>query len=111
MQLRTFIAKDMREALGQVRNEMGPDAVIIASQRAKGGGIMVRAAFDAPIANCNDEPAAEAAPEPQVIMEPTPDFARSYHEGLIRRLRSEAPPTTPSTRGSTRTSASSCSRQ
>jgi flagellar biosynthesis protein FlhF len=87
MQLRTFIAKDMREALGQMRREMGPDAVIIASQRAKGGGIMVRAAFDAPTANA-DEEAELVAPEP-AAPEYAPDFSQSFHDGLIRRLRSE----------------------
>jgi flagellar biosynthesis protein FlhF len=88
MQLRTFIAKDMREALGQVRHEMGPDAVIIASQRAKGGGVMVRAAFDAPATNVHEEAelveAAEPAPAEAIV-----DFAQSYHDGLIRRLRGE----------------------
>lgn len=90
MQLRTFIAKDMREALAQVRNEMGADAVIVASQRAKGGGIMVRAAFDAPVANANDE-IEIAGPAPAVV-EIIPDFAQTYHEGLMRRLRGDAKP-------------------
>ena len=35
MQLRTFLAKDMREALSNVRHEMGPDAVIVASERLR----------------------------------------------------------------------------
>lgn len=87
MQLRTFIAKDMREALGQVRNEMGPDAVIISSQRAKGGGVLVRAAFDAPVAN--DESDAAVPPVEAIASESdgARDFAQTYHEGLIRRLR------------------------
>jgi flagellar biosynthesis protein FlhF len=88
MQLRTFIAKDMRDALGQVRREMGPDAVIIASQRAKSGGVMVRAAFDAPAADA-DEKAETVAPEPAAPAEMLPDFAQTFHEGLIRRLRGE----------------------
>ena len=88
MQLRTFIAKDMRDALGQVRQEMGPDAVIIASQRAKGGGVMVRAAFDAHAAGTNEE-AELVAIEPAAPAEVIPDFAQSYHDGLIRRLRGE----------------------
>jgi flagellar biosynthesis protein FlhF len=85
MQLRTFIAKDMREALGQVRKEMGPDAVIVGSQRAKGGGIMVRAAFDAPAANAGEE-AELVAPDP-APPEFTPDFAQAFHGSLLRRLR------------------------
>lgn len=95
MQLRTFIAKDMREALVQVRNEMGPDAVIVASQRAKGGGVMVRVAFDAPVANANDaieivadgaESGSEAEGE---AIEFLGSFEQIFHDGLIRRLRAE----------------------
>lgn len=88
MQLRTFIAKDMREALGQVRSEMGPDAVIVGSQRAKGGGIMVRAAFDAPAAN-SDEEALLAAAEAEEKVELVGTFEQVFHDGLIRRLRCE----------------------
>jgi flagellar biosynthesis protein FlhF len=88
MQLRTFIAKDMREALGQMRNEMGPDAVIVASQRTKGGGVMVRAAFDAPAANDAIELAPAIAEPVETNVAIVPDFAQNYHDGLIRRLRS-----------------------
>lgn len=88
MQLRTFIARDMRDALGQVRSEMGPDAVIVASQRAKGGGIMVRAAFDAPEADVAEETLlAEAAAQETIQFAGT--FEQIFHEGLIRRLRHE----------------------
>ena len=48
MQLRTFLAKDMKAALASVRAEMGPEAVIVGSERAKGGGVMVRAALEEP---------------------------------------------------------------
>ena len=98
MQLRTFIANDMREALSQVRKEMGPDAVIVASQRAKGGGIMVRAAFDGATDVSEEEIAiasADAAPTELAPTESQADFAQSYHEGLIRRLRSEPEPSQP----------------
>jgi flagellar biosynthesis protein FlhF len=101
MQLRTFIAKDMREALGQVRSEMGPDAVIVASQRAKGGGVMVRAAFDAPVANGNDEiEFAATAPGPAVaLIESVQDYAQNYHDGLIRRLRGATESAVPTSLG------------
>ena len=84
MQLRTFLAKDMRDALSQVRIEMGDDAVIIASEKAKGGGVMVRAAVDRPeqieeekglVATDNVD---DAAPQ---------NFEDNYREGLMRRLR------------------------
>jgi flagellar biosynthesis protein FlhF len=77
MQLRTFLAKDMKAALASVRAEMGPDAVIVASERAK-NGVIVRAAVDA-------LPPEEEAPA-------KPDFETGYREVLIRRLREKAPP-------------------
>jgi len=100
MQLRTFVAKDMREALGQVRSEMGPDAVIVASQRAKGGGIIVRAAFDAPVANSNDEveSSAGAPQEDSDKIEFVGTFEQLFHDGLIKRLRSDPEPIQRSTK-------------
>jgi flagellar biosynthesis protein FlhF len=84
MQLRTFLAKDMKAALSCVRKEMGPDAVIVASERAKNGGVMVRAAVDGP------EPTAEFPDTEKQDAESQPqDFADKYHDGLIRRLRGE----------------------
>jgi flagellar biosynthesis protein FlhF len=83
MKLRTFLARDMREALASVRAEMGPEAVIVASERAKGGGIVVRAALDeADIVQpepANDGPSNDA-PEPA-------GFDAGYRKNLIRRLR------------------------
>ncbi len=46
MQLRTFLARNMQDALAEVRAAMGGEAVIVASERARGGGVMVRAALD-----------------------------------------------------------------
>lgn len=79
MQLRTFLAKDMKQALASVRAEMGADAVIVASQSTKGGGIMVRAALD---------DAEEAPQAPQAVEPPEPpDVDAAFHDTLIRRLR------------------------
>ncbi|MDR3525918.1 MAG: ATP-binding protein [Rhizomicrobium sp.] len=78
MQLRTFLAKDMRQALTDVRNSMGPEAVIVASQPAKGGGVMVRAALEEP------EP-------PLDLIDPVAgdeeDVDALFHDSMIRRLR------------------------
>lgn len=87
MQLRTFLAKDMREALATVRADMGPEAVIIASEKAKGGGVMVRAALDKP--ETDEKPAAAAMlhnAEPILAA----DFDANYRDGLLRRLRGTA---------------------
>jgi flagellar biosynthesis protein FlhF len=79
MQLRTFLAKDMKEALTSVRTEMGPDAVIVASQSAKGGGVMVRAALE------EDDVAEEEFPVPTALE--TQDIDTAFHDTMIRRLR------------------------
>ncbi|MGD0189490.1 MAG: AAA family ATPase [Rhizomicrobium sp.] len=83
MKLRTFLAKDMREALASVRAEMGPEAVIVASERAKGGGIVVRAALDEPEV-VQPEPANDYSDD--TVSEPA-GFDAGYRENLIRRLR------------------------
>jgi flagellar biosynthesis protein FlhF len=88
MQLRTFLAKDMREALANVRSEMGDEAVIIASEKAKGGGVMVRAALDRPQ---SEEP---SAPEPAPEVQPSEivalmSFEDKHRADLMRRLRGE----------------------
>ncbi len=87
MQLRTFIAKDMREALAQIRSEMGDSAVIVASQRAKGGGVTVRAAIEAP--DANDEYEQDVAPLQNENVEFVGTFEQIFGEGMIRRLRNE----------------------
>jgi flagellar biosynthesis protein FlhF len=46
MKIRTYFAKDMRQALRQIREDQGPDAVIL-STRAVPGGVEVAAAIDA----------------------------------------------------------------
>ncbi|MBT0584905.1 flagellar biosynthesis protein FlhF [Alteromonas oceanisediminis] len=45
MKIRRFFGKDMREALGQVKDELGSDAVIM-STRKRDGGIELVAAYD-----------------------------------------------------------------
>ena len=76
MQLRTFLAKDMKTALASVRAEMGPEAVIVGSERTK-GGVMVRAVLEE----------SEAPSLAEEIGEPVNDFDADYRNALIRRLR------------------------
>lgn len=45
MRLRTFMAPNMREAIASVHAEMGVEAVIVSSQRTR-GGVLVRAALE-----------------------------------------------------------------
>lgn len=93
MQLRTFIAKDMRAALADVRAEMGDDAVIVTSHKTK-AGVMVRAALDESEqdADIGTTIAAFAeTPAPHAGVQAWPqDFEGQYRQGLIRRLREGA---------------------
>lgn len=72
MKIRRYIAKDMRQALNQVREAQGPDAVILSSRRTEEGVEVVAAVdFEAETVIQNSALAAEyssAAPT---------DFARS----------------------------------
>ncbi|MGL5990431.1 MAG: flagellar biosynthesis protein FlhF [Plesiomonas sp.] len=45
MKIKRFFAKDMREALEQVKEHLGPDAVIMSNKKV-GGGVEIVAAFD-----------------------------------------------------------------
>ena len=56
MRIQRYIAKDMRKALAQVREALGPDAVILSSGRI-GDDVEVVAAIDAEVAR-----AVESAP-------------------------------------------------
>ncbi len=81
MQLRTFLAKDMREALATVRADMGPEAVIISSEKSKSGGVTVRAALDRPEA----EATVAAVTETALVA----DFDTHHRDSLLRRLRGD----------------------
>jgi flagellar biosynthesis protein FlhF len=85
MQLRTFLAKDMRDALSQVRSEMGEDAVIIASEKSKGGGVMVRAAIEHAEPIAEDKALVQA--DEDADADTLPSIEDNYRENLMRRLR------------------------
>lgn len=46
MQLRTFFAQNMKEALACVRAEMGSESVILSTETSADGGVLVRAALE-----------------------------------------------------------------
>jgi flagellar biosynthesis protein FlhF len=101
MQLRTFVADDMKAALASVRAEMGDDAVIIASQKGKTGGVIVRAAVDRAETDLETAATVTAIESPQDNAAPA-DFETSYREGLIHRLRMPAKGNKPEARGFSR---------
>jgi len=70
MRIQRYIAKDMRTALGQVREALGPDAVILSSGRV-GSEVEVVAAIDMEVAR-----AVEQAP-PARYQEPRAEVARA----------------------------------
>jgi flagellar biosynthesis protein FlhF len=84
MQIKRFTARDMREALQQVREALGPEAVIIETQRVE-GGVEIAAAVDSAPAGAAASVTAAATPAPaSVAGSPTPAAG-----GEIRRLQSE----------------------
>ena len=87
MKLRTFLARDMREALANVRSEMGDDAVIVASEKTKGGGIMVRAALDEPEAVERALTPDEPVTEIEKALEAPASLEDSFRGDLMKRLR------------------------
>jgi flagellar biosynthesis protein FlhF len=87
MKLRTFLAKDMRDALGQVRAKMGDRAVIVASEKAKGGGIMVRAALDESEAHEYALTADEPVTELENAIEAPATLEDHFRGDLMKRLR------------------------
>ncbi len=100
MQLRTFVADDMRAALADVRAAMGNDAVIVNSQKAKGGGVIVRAALDR--VDSDLETAAAVSTTKSGQDNAPGDFETTYHAGLIHRLRHNGPNGKPASRGFSR---------
>jgi flagellar biosynthesis protein FlhF len=65
MQLKKILAKDMRQALLQVREELGDDAAILSTRSLATGGVEVIATLSPP-PSVKKEPAAAVAPQPSV---------------------------------------------
>lgn len=65
MKIKRFFGKDMRSALAEVKDVLGPDAVIMSNKRVN-GGVEIMAAFDqepAPKRAASSRPAAETREE------------------------------------------------
>jgi flagellar biosynthesis protein FlhF len=96
MQLRTFLAKDMKEALTAMRSQMGEDAIIVASETLKDGTVLLRAGSEqgpdsSPKADRNP---ASPSPETSGAVARFGSFEARYRETLIARLRGEGVPET-----------------
>jgi flagellar biosynthesis protein FlhF len=77
MKIRRFVASDIREAMRQVREALGPDAVILETQRVD-GGIELSAAVDY-------EPGAVAEPAGAPRLPERPAVGRRPRRDLRRR--------------------------
>ncbi|MBL6749021.1 MAG: flagellar biosynthesis protein FlhF [Nevskia sp.] len=91
MKIKRFVAKTMREAIRQVRQEQGEDAVILSNRRvAEGVEVVAATDYDAALAQqaLHRPPPAAAAPadDHEVLPEPTPPGGRR------RTLRPSAVP-------------------
>jgi flagellar biosynthesis protein FlhF len=91
MKIKHYRAADMRQALRQVRDAQGPDAVILSSRRISGGVEVVAAIdYDADDSAVNEAPAPSRSFEAQPVnayasANPLDADARDY-EALARRL-------------------------
>ncbi len=100
MKIRRFVAGDIREAMRQVRAALGPDAVILETQRVE-GGIELAAAVDyEPGGGVSAEPRATQitapAQETTPVSSPAPvaagaraNIATAADDGELRSLRHE----------------------
>jgi flagellar biosynthesis protein FlhF len=96
MQLRTFLAKNMHEALLLVRAEMGEEAIIVGSQRTKDGSLMIRAAAEDGLDPQLETAAASEAEEHDDL---PVSFESAHRAVMLRRLRGEPSTTAPTTYG------------
>ncbi|MEW6725550.1 MAG: flagellar biosynthesis protein FlhF [Bacillota bacterium] len=80
MKIKRYLARDMREALGLIKTDLGPDAVIISSRRVRARGLAgclkprfleVTAALDTPTAAlaAGGPPGLPRPPEPETLEE------------------------------------------
>lgn len=92
MKIRRFIASDMREAMRQVRDALGPDAVILETQRVE-GGIELSAAMDDPYRT------TETCESDSKVLASGPGIAPASTQGPAA---SPSPPVTPAADGELR---------
>ncbi|MGB9130324.1 MAG: flagellar biosynthesis protein FlhF [Thiobacillus sp.] len=92
MNVKRIVAKTSREAMRQLREELGPDAVIL-SNRAVDGGVEVLAmpaediaAMAPPVMEAPAAVSPARAPEPRAQYRPEPEPAVSFKRRLIERI-------------------------
>jgi flagellar biosynthesis protein FlhF len=94
MQLRTFIAKDMKAALADMRAELGDEAIIVATETMRDGSVLLRAGLEeAPprIRIPEDNFLEDVAPEAGAAASRLAPYDERYRENLVARLRGPKP--------------------
>src|SRR5579871_3860608 len=97
MQIKTFLARDMKEALTAMRADMGEEAIIVASETLKDGTVLLRAGIEEAQALAR---AAEEALKRDSTLETSSVISRfsafeaRYRENLLSRLRGTRPSVT-----------------
>lgn len=91
MKIRRYLAKDMRQALNQVREAQGPDAVILSSRRTDDGVEVVAAVdFEAETVVTNNAPnTSRSAPHPDYA---TPAQPSEFAERMQAVMQAQATP-------------------
>src|SRR3954468_17602081 len=85
MKMKTFQADTMQEALNLVKDEMGPDAVILKSRRTtRRAGVKMQSCFE--VTAALEEPLTNRAPAQPARPEPAPSRAP------VRPLAGRIPP-------------------
>ena len=74
MKIKRFVAPDMRQAIRTVREELGPDAVILSNERVS-GGVEIVAAID-----YDESLLPHPAPRPRNTPVPSPATAAAGDE-------------------------------
>ena len=94
MQLKTFLATDMRAALAAMRSELGDEAIIVATEKLKDGSVLLRAGLEgAPLVTHDAEhvPLRAESPDEGAIVSRLSPFDARYRDGLVARLRGGDP--------------------
>ena len=69
MKIKRYFAADMRQAIRKVRDEQGPDAVILSNRKVEGGVEIIAAVdYDEALVDQVPESLADAAPELQALL-------------------------------------------
>ncbi|WP_259368937.1 flagellar biosynthesis protein FlhF [Colwellia sp. BRX10-6] len=94
LKIKRFVAKDMRSALTQIKDELGADAVIMSNKRVP-EGVELMAAVDNNVEIKATQPVMQNSPEINSTAQATNSFDRSIDNDVVN-IRQNNPLTSPS---------------